>query len=215
MMKLSRHDYAILIGILCFYLAAQLFQQYVLRIGVMSGLSDLESRVAVGQHIHNKLRLFLVLISMFGMVVGYGIMCATFLADRKWSAVLAFIFFFIFCLFEIGYRSVEFFWALKQTSLDLLQMFDGVVAAVYFPLLLAHLLGSVFLFHAIKDSTLLRTAMALNAGRLFLRLMEFTPYPELNIFSGPYYFPPVGVIVILEIVWAFRVFRGFREGLPA
>jgi hypothetical protein len=217
-MKLARRHYIGLLTILVFYLVTQLFQQYVLRLGVMSNLPDLHATILASQHALNKARLFGVLFSIVLMIYAYTIICFSFFNQRPVSSVLALIFFLFFCGIEIGYRSIELFFVVgdmgkvyavsdSATQSEMLTRFseiNRVFAAVYFPLLLSHLFASIFLGYAsLSDvaSRLMAIAMFLNAFRLLIRLMEFTPFGYLNIFSGPYYFPPVAMIFILLIIW--------------
>ena len=211
-----------LLFILLFYLGAQVFQQYVFRIGPMSHASGLEDFVVMGQHPLNLLRLFLVLVSMFLMAVGYTILSLYFFHNKPLLVVLAILFFLLFCFLEICYRSVELFqvvqvWGkayvqetaeMKSILLRKIKDFDELVNAIYFPLLLAHLVGSGLLFFASMDdkaTRLVTIAMAANSIRLGLRLTEYTPFTYLNIFGGAWYFPPVAIILLLLIVWTVKV----------
>lgn len=149
-----RH-YNILVSLLAFYLAAQIFQQIILRVGPLSTAAGLEETIISGQHPLNIARLFLVLLSMFCMVAGYLILSLHFYEKAPLLSILSFVFFFIFCLFEIDYRSVELFqvvtvWGKEFTDslpgerallLGKFRSFNESVNAIYFPLLFSQLIA--------------------------------------------------------------------------
>lgn len=220
-MKFTKEHYVGLLIVLFFFLATQVFQQYTMMFGVMSEVTDLHSGIVIGQHISNKVRLFGILMSMFLLIYGYSVLSLSFFKQRPLSSILALIFFLIFCGIEISYRSIEFFYVLNDmgatyavsdsaTQAQMLPRFreiHGIIAAAYFPLLMSHLLASVFLVYASlpdASSRLITIAMAINAVRLLIRLTGFTPFEYLNIFSGPLYFPPVAVVFVLMIIWSVR-----------
>ena len=220
-MEINRRHYQVLFVILLFYLVAQLFQQYVLRLGVMSGIADLSDSIVAGQSFSNKTRLTLVLLSLFLMFIGYAILCLSFYSRRPVESLMALIFFAVFCGIEVCYRSVELFFIVfsignefangsteaRNELLPIITRFNDIVSSIYFPLLLAHLMGSIFLMLASRNEVtakLVTIAMAINSIRLLLRLAEFTPFGFLNIFGGPWYFPPVAVIFVLLIAWTWK-----------
>lgn len=223
LLKKSKY-YQVLLYILAFYLFAQIFQQLVLRMEPMASASGLEASIIAGQSPLNIARFFLILLSMFLMVGGYLILTLHFYEKSPLLSILSFLFFLFFCLFEIGYRSVELFqvvivWGREFTNslqverallLAKFRLFNEVVTAIYFPLLFSQLIASICLFVAtLKDEfgKLVMIAMAFNTIRLVLRLSGFTPFDYLNIFSGGWYFPPVALIFVLLIWWAFKMRR--------
>src|SRR5687767_9734850 len=97
----SLAHYRILAFVLAFYILAQLFQQYVLRLGPLSGVEGLEQTIVAGQHPLNYMRMTLVLFSMFLMVPGAIILGSHFYSARPLLSAVAVVFFLFFCLFEI------------------------------------------------------------------------------------------------------------------
>jgi hypothetical protein len=221
--KTANNPYLVLVIILCYYLATQIFQQYVLRFSAISHPVNEEQAALSIHHWLNITRLGTILFSMFLMVIAWVIVYVHFRNISIFWSLCALIFMLFFCFFEIAYRSLELFMVVldwgseiqaakepfKDKFRDQNAMFDSFVSAVYFPLLFSQLLGSLILLYLSKKSAeqLFLFAMILNSVRLVLRLSDYAGLPELNIFSGPWYFPPVAVIFVILIWWSYREFK--------
>ncbi len=221
--KTGANPYLILTIILSYYLFSQLCQQYVLRISSISNPINEEEAFLFSQHWLNYTRLWIILLSMFLMVIAWVIIFFHFSPVSHFWSLSALIFLLLFCFFEIFYRSIELFMVVpvwgpdiiqaqgdhREKLLDQYSIWDSFVSAVYFPLLFSQLLGCmIFIYLASKaNSRLFMLAMILNTIRLVLRLCENVGLPELNIFSGSWYFPPVAVIFIILILWSYKEFR--------
>jgi membrane protein YdbS with pleckstrin-like domain len=223
MIKTDANPYLILTIILSYYLFSQLFQQYVLRISSISNPISEEEAFLFSQHWLNYARLWMILISMFLMAIAWVIIYFHFRRLSHYWSLSALIFLLLFCLFEIFYRSIELFMVVPAWGPDIIQaqgdhrekllghyaMWDSFVTAIYFPLLFSQLLGSLIFAYLANEanSRLFKIAMILNGTRLVLRLSDYVGLPELNIFSGFWYFPPVAIIFIMMILWSYKEFR--------
>lgn len=221
--RTANNPYLVLVIILSFYLVSQVFQQYVLRFSPISHPVSEEQAAVFIHHWLNIARLSTILFSMFLMVIAWVIIYLHFRNINAVWSLCALIFLVFFCFFEIGYRSLELFmvvldWGselsaaqgiLNDKIRDQNAAFDSFVSAIYFPLLFSQLLGSLILLYLSKQAgaSLFFIAMTLNAVRLVLRLSDYAGLPELNIFSGPWYFPPVAVIFVLLIWWSYREYE--------
>jgi hypothetical protein len=221
--KKANNPYLVLVIILCYYLAAQIFQQYVLRISPISAPGNEQQAAVFIHHWLNITRLGTILLSMFLMVIAWVIIYFHFRHISAFWSLCALIFLLFFSFFEIAYRSLELFMVVldwgpelqaaqgifKDKLKDQNTMFDSFVSAVYFPLLFSQLLGSLILLYLAKQSgaQLFLAGMILNSVRLLLRLSDYAGLPELNIFSGWWYFPPVAVIFAILIWWSYREFK--------
>jgi hypothetical protein len=221
----ANNPYLVLLIILSYYLASQIFQQYVLRVTIISNPVDEEQANLFITHWLNITRLGTILFSMFLMVIAWVIIYYHFNNISAFWSLSALIFLLLFCFFEIAYRSLELFMVVLEWSPGLraaqgivkekLQnqsaIFDSFVSAIYFPLLFSQLLGSLILIYlSIRSGAkLFLIAMTINAFRLALRLSDYVGFPELNIFSGAWYFPPVAVIFGLLIWWSYKQLNEF------
>lgn len=221
--KKAGNPYLVLTIILTFYLLAQIFQQYVLGFSSISNPASEEQAFLFGQHWLNYTRLGMILFSMFLMVIAWVIIFFHFYPISSFWSLSALILLVFFCLFEIFYRSVELFMVVPGWGEAILsaqgddyakllsqhRMFDSIVSAIYFPLLFSQLLGSLILIYLSGrgGAVLFMIAMILNAVRLTLRLSGYIGFPELNIFSGLWYFPPVALIFFMLIVWSCKEFK--------
>lgn len=216
--------YKLLALILTFYLVAQIFQQFVLRLGPLSSVEGLDETIVAGLHPLNYTRLVLILLSMFFMVPGFIILGLHFYKNSPLLSMVSIVFFLFFCLFETSYRSVQLFqvmmiWGTEYAQataearallLPRFQTFYDTVNAIYFPLLFSLFLGSVCLFLASwKDtaSKLVTIAMGIKAIQQISRLSSYTPFDMLNIFTGIWYFVLVAISFSLLILWAIRMSR--------
>ena len=69
--KKANNPYLVLVIILCYYLAAQIFQQYVLRFSAISHPANEEQAAIFIHHWLNITRLGAILFSMFLMVIAW------------------------------------------------------------------------------------------------------------------------------------------------
>jgi hypothetical protein len=158
---------------------------------------------------------------MFLMVPGFLILGLYFYKQNPVMAILAIVFFIFFCLFEISYRSVNFFqvmsvWgktfaqgdaATKAEMLPAFQDFYGTVNAIYFPLLSSLLLGSLFLIICtIKDPSAwpVTLGLAIKSVQQLSRLAGYTSLESLNVFTGIWYLVLVLISFGLIIYWAWK-----------
>ena len=170
------------------YIAIQSFQWFVF--GQLPPASGPVQELLQGAAPLNLARAILMLLSFFGLIYLFLVCCAATFRRRPALSILSFLGFFTFCLFEIQLRAVELFYiylqlpAQYQAATDaasqawLLRIpgiFAGVQSAVYFPLGLSWLLGSVLLCFALgggRYDWLARFAFGLNAARLALRMLD-------------------------------------------
>jgi hypothetical protein len=213
--------YKVIAFSLIFYLAAQIFQQYVLLLGPLSSAVGLEETIIAGQHPLNYARYVFILFSMFLMVPGFPLLGLHFYKKNQVLAILAITFFLFFCLFEIAYRSVQLFQVMmvwgkefanaepmeREKLITVFQDFYGTVNAIYFPLLLSLFLGSFLLFLlSVNDyaNWPVSIAMAVSSIQQLSRLSGYTPFYFLDIFRGPWYFLLVLITFGLLIFWVFK-----------
>lgn len=220
---MNRHShYTVLALLMTFYLVAQIFQQFVLRVGPLASVEGLEETIIAGQHPLNYMRMILILLSMFFMVPGFIILGLHFYRNSPLLSIVSIAFFLFFCLFETSYRSVQLFQVMmiwgkeyaqagaeaRAVLLPQFQTFYDTVNAIYFPLLFSMFLGSLCLFFAsLKDATgkLITIAMGISAIQQLSRLSGYTPFDALNIFTGIWYFVLVALVFGLSIFWAIRM----------
>lgn len=216
--------YSYLIFGLSFYLAAQAFQQYVLLAGPLAQVKGLHASIIASRHPLNLLRHGLIYTSMFLVLPALVILARHYLPVHKWLSRLAAISFCIFCVIEIGYRSVYLFKMLNIEAkvysmasavdqaqlLPKFQQYFATVEIVYIPLLLALMLGSFFLMLAsAKAGTHAVTmAMAVSVVQNLSRLAGYTALEFLDVFTGFWYFVLVAVTFGLLIVAAVKFRRG-------
>jgi len=217
---MSSKAYSYLIFAFSFYLFAQAFQQVVL-LGPLSSLSGLDQTILESQHPANLLRHFLIYTSMYLLVPAFILLGMGYWSQYKILAAVGTVFFIFFCFIEIAYRSVHIFQVLlvwgkeyaavaavdRPALLPKFQYFFGIVEAIYVPLLLSLMLGSLCLFSiGIKDKAkLLTIAMGVSTLQQVSRLMSYTPFDFLNVFIGIWYFVPVaitfGCLIATSIRW--------------
>jgi hypothetical protein len=213
--------YKIVVFSLAFYLAAQIFQQYVVILGPLSSASTLEENILAGQHPLNYARYVFILFSMFLMVPGFLLLGLYFYKKNQVLSILAITFFLFFCLFEIAYRSVQLFQVMmvwgkefaratpveRENLITMFEDFYETVNAIYFPLLLSLFLGSFLLFLlSVKDPANwpVSTAMAVSSIQQLSRLSGYTPFHFLNVFRGLGYFSLVLITFGLMIYWVLK-----------
>ncbi len=206
------------------YVAIQAFQWYV-----FSKLPETDQPVASlmqGPRPLNLARAGTMLLSFFGLAYLFLVVCGIASRRRPGLAIPAFLGFFTFCLLEIQLRSVELFWvfldlprryqaattALEQGRvLDAQATFQAVQYAVYFPLGLSWLMGSVLVLLALGDARLdwlARWAFGLNAVRLALRMLDaYVLGPKFDALYGALYLPMVILTFVPLAIWLLD----FRE----
>jgi hypothetical protein len=219
----KKHTYTYLIFAFAFYLAAQAFQQYVLLAGPAANIRILHESILVSQDPLNLVRHGLIYASMFLILPALVILARHYLPIHKGFSWLAAVCFCLFCLIEIGYRTVYVFLLLgvefkayaaasaadQALLLSKFQTYFATIDVVYIPLLLALMLGSLFLMLAsIKTGTVIVTvAMAISVIQNASRLAGYTPLKSLNVFTGFWYFVPVALTFGLLIIAAVRFGR--------
>jgi hypothetical protein len=143
-------------------------------------------------------------------------------------AAFAFFLFLIFCMFEIGYRSVELFlvvlnWgaAFRQNPdvssniFHSIMNFKQIVNALYFPLLLSQFVGSAIfavIAYADKAGIFLVVAMALNSVRILSRLGGYWGMESLDVLNGIFFFIPLFLVNVLMIIWLLK-FEESKESI--
>ena len=134
------------------YVAIQAFQEYVFR-AVGEGATPAEA-LALGAHPLQLARSTAMLAAMFGLVFFYAVICLQRARERPVLAGFTFLAFLGFGGLEIGLRSVELIWtqlelpaayarAADPAILERVATFGSVQRALYLPLGLAVLIGSV------------------------------------------------------------------------
>ncbi|HET9299851.1 MAG TPA: hypothetical protein VFO11_07885 [Candidatus Polarisedimenticolaceae bacterium] len=200
------------------YVAIQTFQWYV-----FSKLPETEDPVISlmqGPLPLNIARAATMLLSFFGLAYLFLVVCGIAFRRRPGLAIAAFLGFFIFCLLEIQLRSVELFWVYldlprryqaattapeQARVLEAQATFQAVQHALYFPLGLSWLIGSVLVFLALGDARLdwlARWAFGLNAGRLALRMLDsYVLGPRFDTLYGNLYLPLVFLTFVPLAIW--------------
>ena len=200
------------------YIAIQSFQWFVF--SQLPVTDDPAQALLQGPMPLNVARATLMLLSFFGLAYLFLVACALAFRRRPLMAVAAFLGFFVFCLLEVQLRSVELLYvylelpAIYQAAataaeqarvLDIQSMFESVQYALYVPLGLAQVLGSIALCVALggnRHDWLARFAFGLNAARLSLRMLDTyllgTRFDDL--YAG-LYLPLVYVIFGAIAVW--------------
>jgi hypothetical protein len=204
------------------YLLAQIFQQYVFL--TLPTPSNPVEEVARATTFLDQTRSLLILSSFFGLIVSFTFICCQKLKSAPELATIALIFLILFCFLEISYRSIELFtvnrtWASqfinatdefeKSRLLDKITTFNTIVRAVYFPLLLSQMVGSLFLlattFAGAQGDKYLRASMAVNSLRLAARLGGgYLGVSWLEPFNNRLYFPSMSLVFALLIIYCFK-----------
>ena len=168
------------------YVAIQTFQSFVFsQLPVPDGAVQ---ELLQGPLPLNVARAASMLLSFFGLAYVFLVVCAAHYRHAPLLAIGAFLGFFVFCLLEVGLRSVELFHvqlqlpqlyaaatsdAARAQVLASLSGFQSIQLALYFPLMLAQALASLALCVWIRGgrgNLLLRVVMGINAARLFTRM---------------------------------------------
>jgi hypothetical protein len=210
-----------------FYLAVQTFQFVLFRLVLATGGGPVEAAIARLEPLET-VRAVLLLISMFALVPVYVAIALRCFRAAPGTALSGLIFGVAFVLFELAYRTIDLFlvsqvWAAAvrdggdaaAAALERIQLWEAAIGAWYFVLLAAHLLASICFAAAVhfqrgpdaegRWDVLAVIAFALNAVRLVGRLLGSHGGVEwLLPLSGRFYFPAVGVIMVLLTIWLAR-----------
>lgn len=199
------------------YILIQTFQEIVFR--TLGEPSDPAAELLQGPAPLNVARATLLLVSFFGLAFVFLVVCAHDRARRPLASAAAFLGLFTFCLIEIGLRSVELWWVFARlpqeyarapaAALDKMATFQAIQTSLYFPLMLAQLLGSAILALGFprtpRRNMLIVVAFGANAVRLACRLAGmFLHISAVDVLSGPLYLPLVVVVYLPIAVWLRR-----------
>jgi len=214
---------------LCIFLTSQAFQELAYRfwIPLSHGPQDdlLTYRLAIDQ-----VRAAWIAAGIVGLTVPFVIITLRCFRAAPVSSVLGLIFGMGFVFFEISHRSLNFFvvgqtWALqlahaptepeRAAILQRFALWNQIVKAWYFPLMLCYLVCSLFFAYALwkAKSTnswewLAPVAFVLNALRLMARILSsFAGQHWLDGFNDSLYFPAVFTIVTLLAIWFLLLAR--------
>lgn len=190
------------------YIAIQSFQWFVF--AQLPEPLDPAQGLLQGAAPLNVTRAVLMLLSFFGLVYLALVACGILYRRRPAMAITAFLGFFTFCLLEVMLRSVELFYIylrlpaqyLAETDpvaraalLDIPAVFGAVQYALYFPLGLSWIAGSLLLCLGLgggRYDWLARFAFGLNALRLILRTIDtYIVGPRYDALYGELYLPLV------------------------
>nr|WP_294944204.1 hypothetical protein [uncultured Mucilaginibacter sp.] len=206
------------------YIAVQTFQWWVYNRVPETG-NAITDFLNGGNSLH-VWRSWLMLLSMFGLLYIFFVVCAEAFSRNKGLAALAFLGFFMFALLEVALRSVELFYvqlnlttayatadgAGKQAIMGTVGIMQGVQSALYFPLMFGTLLGSIALVCVFRKwpgaGRIILLAFLINACRLVLRILA--AYFNTGIFIGDMlnnqlYLPLVVVTFGLKAWWLFKI----------
>ncbi len=183
--------------------------------------SSFEETVALRENRWIVIRSWVVLLSMFFVLVAFGGIAARLFAKSPALAGLGFCFSFIFVFTEMLFRSVGIFavrrvWMAQyaqetddnaKTALRvLIASFNSIVGALYFVLMSSFMLGSLLFGIAAWSETLFdklaSVALFLNTFRLFLRLLEMHGNQKwLAALNHRVYVPIVTMVYLIIGVW--------------
>lgn len=190
------------------YVAVQAFQWYVFAQLPETGAP--EQMLMQGPVPLNIARAVSMLFSFFGLAYLFLVACGIVARRKPALAVAAFLACFVFCLLEVGLRSVELFYvflelpsrysaaasaAAQARVLDAQATFQAVQHALYFPLGLCWMIGSALIalgLGARRFDWLAQWAFGLNALRLLLRSFDvYVLGPKFDALYGTLYLPLV------------------------
>ncbi len=200
-------------------IAAQLFQHIIIWFFLPP-----ESSPRAALEIRNlpvdRARAVVILASILAML---GVYVATAFERAKrapGAAMVGFAAAVLFGAFDLGYRSIDFFfvprvWAgeyphaqelVKPLLIDRVAMWDAVVSAVYFPLVLTSAIAHLCFALAMRGerarfARLALAAWAIDAVRSFGRALGFAGLDVLQPINDAIYFPGVVVVYSLLASW--------------
>jgi hypothetical protein len=217
-------------GVALAYIAIQSFQEFAF--SRMPAAQDPVQSLLQGPSPLNVSRAALMLLSFFGLAYLFLVVCVIASRRKPMAAVAAFLGFFVFCLLEVQLRSVELFYvylelparyqaaasaAERARVLDLQSTFQAVQHALYFPLGLSWLLGSILLCVSLGGGRLdglARLAFGLNALRLLLRMLDvYLIGPRFDALYSALYLPLVYLTFGPLVAWL--LLRGDDSGAAA
>jgi hypothetical protein len=205
------------------YIFVQSFQSYVF--SVLPPTNSPTDEFLQGSLSINLWRATVLLIAFWGLLYVFLIVCVQNLKSNFTATVFAFLGFLIFCLLEICLRSVELFYfqihlpaVYRQTVsvteqkaiTDSVANFQSIQLALYFPLMLSQMIGSIVLAATFERNVrlnyLIILALALNGLRLVLRIFGmFLHINWLDNFSNGLYLPFVLVVFALIGIWLLLI----------
>jgi hypothetical protein len=204
------------------YILVQTFQWWVFEKVPETG-NVIVDFVNGGKSLHIY-RSWLMLWSMFGLLFLFFTICFDDFIHRKGWRILAFSGFFIFCFLELFIRSIELFFvqgylvdtyatantadraAIIKTVTSLQQLWW----ALYFPLGLSQLLGSIILvgvyFRSAGIDRLIKAVFLINSLRLFLRMLDSYCHIDIlgTLLNNELYLPLVIIMFGLKAVWLVK-----------
>lgn len=204
------------------YILVQTFQWWVFEKVPETG-NVIVDFVNGGKSLHIY-RSWLMLLSMFGLLFLFFTICFDDFSHRKGWRILAFSGFFIFCFLELFIRSIELFFvqgylvdtyatantadraAIIKTVTSLQQLWW----ALYFPLGLSQLLGSIILvgvyFRSAGIDRLIKAVFLINSLRLFLRMLDSYCHIDImgTLLNNELYLPLVIIMFGLIAVWLIK-----------
>jgi hypothetical protein len=183
--------------------------------------STLEADLSLSAHPFYHLSSFLMLLSFFALLYPFVVICIHNFTVSPVASVMAFLGFFIFCLFQIYLLSIQVFhmqmglsWFLNQANgpgvnehgvAERLR-YQELRMSLYFPLIFSQLMASVLLAFTIKmkakTDMLLKYAFGINA--LYLAWYLIKMYRSLFYFGNFYsgiYSPFTIIVYFLLLVW--------------
>jgi len=180
------------------YIGVQAFQDYVYRT-LPTPTTPVEELLQGGEPLH-VVRSAAMLFAIVGAVFVYAAVAACRVRARPLVGGVALACFYTFGLLELGLRSVELFWVQLQLPaeyaarpdpaiVERFTTFQAIQGALYFPLLLAMLIGSLAIVALAKPppriDRVLQVAFALNALRIAARML--TEYAGIAVFPSAAY----------------------------
>jgi hypothetical protein len=169
------------------------------------------------------LRSWLMLLSMFGLLYIHFVVSYQNFETHRAACTIAFTSFFTFFLLEVVLRSIELFYiqiqlpndylqnpqADKEAILSLVSQFRQIQSAMYFPLGISWIVGSLVIGSIFPTKPtfnyLIKIAFWFNGIRLVFR--SATVYLGLNLFPdelyGSLYLPMVFIVFGLMAAWFF------------
>jgi len=180
------------------YILIQVFQTYV--INHLPSTHSLTDELLQGSENLNIWRALLLLLSFFGLIYMFFVICSYNLRYRFIPTIYAFIGFTFFCFSELFLRSIELFYIQihlpqlfkmttdineQKTLLTIFTNFQSIQYALYFPLMLFPAIASfvlAFNFNRTHNiNYLIISALTFNGIRTILRIIGM--YLNINIFD--------------------------------
>jgi hypothetical protein len=206
------------------YILVQTFQWWV-----FEKVPEIGNVIIDFQNGGNKLNIYrswLMLLSMFGLLFLFFTICFEDFTQQKGWRILAFSGFFIFCFLELFIRSIELFFvqgylvdtyaaansADREAIIKTVTSIQQVWWALYFPLGLSQLLGSVILaglyLKSIEIDRLIKVVFIINSCRLFLRMLDSYLHIDIlgisALLNNELYLPSVIIMFGLKAVWLIK-----------